>query len=527
MICLKCHEEIPVHTNKCRCGEIAPIAYVVKDIVSVGREGDINENPIFDEVVSYGLLSDMESEQQIERKNLYLEIYLSNDAHENKKIRQFPNLESVYLPEDLTEIGSFTCSDCDNLVHVTIPSTVTEIGQYAFRNTSWLDSLEDEFVIVGDGICLAYHGDKEHLTELLIPEGLKYLCADLFSHAPLLKKVVFPDSLKKIGEKTFQGCKQLVDVIFPPHLTSIGEKAFEKCTVLNNIYLPETLNHLGENAFAGTSFQRRIKKKTTAPTIIQSPSHILLSISGFSKMVIPKEVIHIAYSACFKNHDLTELVIPSTVESLGTSSFEQATHLKSVTFSEQLTIIPYNAFASCESLQQVTLPKKLKKVDFNAFAFCTKLESVILPEGLDSIENGAFQQCESLTHINLPSTMTYLGGGTFKDCTSLERIIIPEGVEVIYNYTFQNCVNLKYILIPKTVKKIQAYAFQGCNDEILLQNDVKSVEDYIFLQERWEDWDKLYYRPPYTLNEWEMFLDGEIDDMMIPPPNDEEEDNYD
>lgn len=88
------------------------------------------------------------------------------------------NLQSVAIPEGVTSIGYGAFYHCDSLTDVTIPDTVTTIEENAFSHTPWLENWmvagtgtaseepagdgnmadEGDFLIVGDGILLAYRG---------------------------------------------------------------------------------------------------------------------------------------------------------------------------------------------------------------------------------------------------------------------------------------------------------------------------------------------------------------------------------
>lgn len=91
-------------------------------------------------------------------------------------------LREIVIPEGVTDIRYAAFYHCDNLEKVTIPSTVTNIEQYAFSHTPWLrnfyENSEEDFLIVGDGILLAYKGNE---ADVEIPEGVKVIASDAFS----------------------------------------------------------------------------------------------------------------------------------------------------------------------------------------------------------------------------------------------------------------------------------------------------------------------------------------------------------
>lgn len=85
-------------------------------------------------------------------------------------------LEKVDIPEGVKTIGYGAFYHCDNLSEVVIPDSVTEIEAKAFDNTKWLNDWykfsTDDYLIVGDGVLLAYKGDKKDYVK---PDNVKYV----------------------------------------------------------------------------------------------------------------------------------------------------------------------------------------------------------------------------------------------------------------------------------------------------------------------------------------------------------------
>lgn len=118
-------------------------------------------------------------------------------------------LQSINLPEGLTTIEYAAFYHCDDLEEIYIPSTVTDIQPYAFSHTTWLENFlsgkshpDTDFLIVGDGILLAYRGEEEIV---IIPEGVKIIASECFLNHKEIKDVVLPETLKKIEENAFKG----------------------------------------------------------------------------------------------------------------------------------------------------------------------------------------------------------------------------------------------------------------------------------------------------------------------------------
>ena len=67
------------------------------------------------------------------------------------------------------------------------------------------------------------------------------------------------------------------------------------------------------------------------------------------------------------------MVLPDSVNYIGSGSFRYCYDLADVVISEQVSEIPENAFGTCSKLSSVTIPNGVSKIADNAFAGCKKL----------------------------------------------------------------------------------------------------------------------------------------------------------
>ena len=82
------------------------------------------------------------------------------------------------------------------------------------------------------------------------------------------------------------------------------------------------------------------------------------------------------------NQELTTVVLPETVTSVG-----------------------YAAYSGCENLKKVTISRTVRAIGGCAFSGCVSLTEVTIPDSVTSIGAKAFQDCPALLRINYEGTM--------------------------------------------------------------------------------------------------------------------------
>lgn len=139
-------------------------------------------------------------------------------------------LSSINIPNGVTSIGYGAFYHCDYLADITIPESVKEIGPYAFANTKWLNDWykysTDKFLIVGDGILLAYKGDKKNVV---IPDTVKHIAPQAFMNHTEINAVDLGNGLITIGDEAFMGCTALNTIKGGNSITKIGDRAYMGC----------------------------------------------------------------------------------------------------------------------------------------------------------------------------------------------------------------------------------------------------------------------------------------------------------
>ena len=192
------------------------------------------------------------------------------------------------------------------------------------------------------------------------------------------------------------------------------------------------------------------------------------AIGNGSVLEIPRiydglRVIAIAKDAFAGNTQITKVVLPNTIETVGEGAFYHCTSLSEVIFAEEgTTEIKASAFEGCTSLASVTLPvRALTKIGDRAFANCTALKNVLLPSvDLQSIGKEIFQDCTSLESIVIPDTLREIPEGAFQRCASLLSATLQDGLRTVGHLAFDYCKSLNAISFPDTVTSIGNMAFR-------------------------------------------------------------------
>ena len=160
-------------------------------------------------------------------------------------------LNTVRIPDGVEEIGYAAFYHCDELNDVVIPDSVKEIGVSAFDRTPWLSGWKanageaGEFLIVGDGILLAYRGNGGVVA---IPDSVKVIGPEVFKGLSSVDGVQIPDSVSVIGEGAFEDCVNLATIHGAEGVKQIRDRAFAGCPI-RTVTIPASVEQIGLRAF--------------------------------------------------------------------------------------------------------------------------------------------------------------------------------------------------------------------------------------------------------------------------------------
>lgn len=356
-------------------------------------------------------------------------------------------LTEVILPPSVTSIGTLAFGDCDNLEYVYLPASVTSIEGNAFTGTSiWTIEVDQENPVY----------DSRGGCNAIIQTDINKLITGC-------KSTVIPDDVLSIGVSAFENATGLTTINLPSSVESIGEYAFANCSGLTTIYaerpLPPTIYG---NTFLNMAHSN-VTVNVLCGALSDYKNAEIWSGLSFN-YVDPCNIVFAdanVKAICVTNWDTNrdgelsyaEAAAVTTLNPSGennSSVFKGNTNITSfneLQYFTGLTNIGTYSFMNCSNLTSIILPSTVTTLGIGVLRGCSRLVSVTLPESLSEIGSAMFQLCSALTQIDIPGSVTQIKGLAFSGCTNLNSIVVPASVtNVLYN-AFNNCLSLESIVV--------------------------------------------------------------------------------
>lgn len=257
-------------------------------------------------------------------------------------------LSEIELPETMTAIDGFTFALCTNLQKVTLPATLTEIGEYAFRGCENLTRINLEAVkLIGEN---AFYG-ATYLQTVDLSSAEK-IGAGAFANTNLVSRIK-ADNLTEIGDNAFS--KTAFASFTAPNLKKIGQAAFYKNYMLSEFVFGKDIEYVGSMAFLGCkslltfSYYDESGEKTNTAKIndyafldrgslytkMPSGKTELKAVPGgmlTTTLIVPEGVVRIDMYAGNRNTNITKIVLPDSLKTIGNYAFNGYNKLAEVEF---------------------------------------------------------------------------------------------------------------------------------------------------------------------------------------------------
>lgn len=359
-------------------------------------------------------------------------------------------LASINFPSTLKTIEFGAFDQCPKLATVTGGENVTDVAPYAFHQTPWFTSTNEiktlGKVIVGCG--------GTYTGAVNIPEGYVSIAGRAFEEQAGVTSVSISSTVSEIGVCAFHDCDGITSLTFAETQgITIGNEAFSDCDGLTSVVLPSggpSRMEYGAFVLCDGLISAEVPgnfENVSDKAFQQCPK--------LQSCIIHEGVKSLGHWMFYADFALETLTIPSTIEYIENGAFSyQGDFTQSIigkciysmkkatgayTVPDGIVNITPNAFNGSE-ITSVSIPSSVNRIEYSAFENCKNLTNVILPESVDFVGVRAFKMCEGLQTITFlnPNCVIDFGYDTQSDTISNVSFTMNEGTDdevTAYSFT--------------------------------------------------------------------------------------------
>lgn len=184
--------------------------------------------------------------------------------------------------------------------------------------------------------------------------------------------------------------------------------------------------------------------------------------TNLTYVILPANVQSIGTDAFYNCQNLKHITFPTTLKSIGEGAFYRTYNIGDVVLPEGFTSMGSYAFEE-SGLTSVTFPSTLKTINYLCFYNSDNLKTINF-NGQTSIGDNAFQYSDAIATLKFPETLTSIGNYAFDNCSRLKNIEFNEGLSNIGTDAFYNCDALQSVILPSTLISMHGAAFHNCDN---------------------------------------------------------------
>lgn len=377
----------------------------------------------------------------------------------NNAFKDCIELTKITLSSELETVGNYAFKGCNALMSVTVPGGIIAPGTGMFQACKGLTNVtfDPNFKSIGNNMF-------EDCTALEVVDlgNVQGIGKSAFSRCSSLKTIYIPDSVKSIGNTAFQKCTSLVYCNLGSNLESLGSQVFLDCPISGKMVIPASLTSVSFYATGKPTFPVNLTEVE-----VDSANPVYSSKEG---IVYDKAQTKVLYCPGGKTG---EVVISASVDAYAFTGC----HISKITILNGATTIGNAAFkadSANPTLEELVLPTSLESIGNNIVSGQTKLKAFVLPSELGSLGGNIFSGASGLEYVVFPNTsFITISTETFTGVT----FVLADGTDVpasSTNGTIGNLQGLRFVWNGSTAGKF----YQIDDNHVLLTKVVSGVTSY-------------------------------------------------
>jgi hypothetical protein len=299
------------------------------------------------------------------------------------------SISSFILGDSVEHIPSYLCYEMSSLSSITIPNSVTSIGSSAFFGCSSLTSVvwnAENCADFSSYSVAPFYDIRSQITSFTFGDSVLHIPSYLCYRMSNLTSITVPNSVTSIGDNAFRYCSSLTSPVYNAHvfafmpksysgaytindgINSVAGGAFAESSLLTSITIPCSVMKIGKGAFDNCSSINTI--------VIKANNLEELCKNNVNNQLVPADIHLKTRKYIVNNEDITDMVVPESVESINSYALYGCSSLISISIPNTVTNIGESAFYDCTSLREISLGSRIKNIDKNAFGNCYRLYEI-------------------------------------------------------------------------------------------------------------------------------------------------------
>ena len=369
------------------------------------------------------------------------------------------SLDSIVLPENLTNVGSYCFNGCGSLGSINIPNSLDIIPEYMLKNCiSLTDLYIPETIIRIEDAALSGCSSLENLTIPFVGNEINLTFSDVNSRfGEIFGSDYYTGSYVAFQTSSYNGIGyyipsnlQNVDII----LGNVTSNSFRECNSIINISVLNVNSTVEAHSFNGCNSLEKI--------IIPNLSCKLPYLFGSTRK--ETDLYSITYTTSYGSstvvympYSLYSVTITNEISLVDYAFYE--TRVEEVILNDGIVEIGDSAFEYCRNLTYLIIPNSVETIGSRAFYSCNNTEfSISTDNNISTINDAAFYECfkSGFESMNFLKKCQTIGRQAFYDIDTITEIIFEDAlIEKIWFSAFQYCDNVEYISVPRVAMDIE------------------------------------------------------------------------